>query len=265
MPSLSQNELSQVLDFLIQRLKESGVLRELSNDSIKNIKEQLTEKILSAYSHGELPEVDLRNPTFQKALCIAITSEYLGLRNPQLKYDYTNLFLEDLSLDDVKNQITIQLKLLLTFINEMGPPEKRLSANEINQLALYIANDLANRMSEERIAKNDDIMSTLAAAITEAFINLYGIRPEGGEAVPVEVFLGNIGAFVDLTLGLAGATSFMASLNRWDPGADPQGTEWQTMNNMLQEGATAGLIGELINMHILNWAPRPEPGNATNN
>lgn len=256
MPKLESRELEQVLDIILTQLQEKGILPTTISASEKN---NIVHNVIETLSnYEELSLDDIKKPQVKNSLCISLVSEYVGIKNPNHKFDYGMLFDQDLSLKkDIQSKLQIGIKNLLTELNNTAPtPEGKLQPEIIDKMAINMANDLTNKyMSQEnnnKLYENKSLFQTLGeiftgilygsenSPLTESLRNLHGgIDPRiaGGVVSPVRYAAGNFGGVVDY-IATPNDESFLGKASGFNPGAfDHLGIENAIQNRITSMSA----------------------------
>lgn len=244
MPKLEGRELEQILDLILQQLQENGMLP-------KNISEREKGKIIenvieTLSNYQELSLDDIKKPQVKNALCLSLVSEYVGLKNPNHKFEYGMLFDQNLVLrKDIQSKLEVGIKNLLNELNNTTPtPEGKLQPEIINKMAINIANDLTNQYlkqeNNDQLLENKSLFKTLGelftgilcgfadSPLTESLRNLHGgidPRVTGGVLSPVRYAAGNLAGIVDY-VATPNDQSFLGKSSGYNPGdPDPLGIE----------------------------------------
>lgn len=279
----NQKELEKLLNTLLTGMEGKGMIQGLEN------RDALVQAVVMTISNvrGDLTREDLRDPTFQKALCLSLMFVHLGSTKGMehldlLKKDpdgnislIANLFKKNANLDITRDELKNVLKQLLKHMDQYPhptyAPAKKLTEEEIEALAERMARNIdAFKLlpaDMEALHQDPSVIDTVAEIFSASLRNLYGgVDPRfpGSLVSPVVSIIGNLYGIVDPIADNAESLAFIDISNRPDPGplGDPSGAQNEIRIRLACEGLDV-LLMSLENeiLHVFFPSPQNKPHN----
>ena len=224
MQELKKDELREVLEKILPILEK--VLPNELKPKNNAEKHQLIDDVMNFFdlNNVEIEKHDLKNPTMQKSLALALIMQRLVNKYPEQNFNLKFLFEKNANpnLNELKPKLKNEFKKLFLMLNELNPKNK-INEKELDKFAEKLANKLSEnfmKMDQDMLAKNDDMTNS----VTELYLrSIYGgddprilgeiNYPVLGPIVGDLIGHGGIGAPVKSEEDV----SLMADLPRYDP------------------------------------------------
>lgn len=241
MPTLN-DALKVELEKIFKALQKAGMMpSEIPVSQMEKIIDNVAENIASV---SDLKTLDLRNPSLQMALKLSLISEFVGIKYPDMTFNYKMLFQNnfDANKPQLEKELKQELSKLLTTLNKLNP-KLQYSNDFVDELSKKLAQNITNNFfaqtEQKALAENEVAVGVFAEMFTplqqtaeekalEASYRSYfgGIDPRypGGVMMAVTTVLGNLAGLVD-PVANQGSGTFLDQLNEFSEKGDPNGTK----------------------------------------
>jgi hypothetical protein len=249
--TVSNEQLEDVIIELIERLqhaKPPKISNNLSPSDIQDLAKTIAEKILAS-SDQPLNAASLKEPAFQKTLCLAVILEHANKMQPQLNLDSKFLFTTDMNYKQFENELTKQLTLMFQAYNQLHP-QAQYDSKQIQEFISTYVNILTCQYKNDGALANSDVAANLMGALVDVvglnLIALYGVDPRQEGAIGIVQYqAGNQAGLVLTGSAEPDFPNLMDKLNTYGPDPDPNGIEALLKGANIAQGIDPG--GNLVN------------------